>query len=98
MRNPGAERWMRGKAHSTWWCAQRGHLLGVRRLLTMAPHADFFLLSDADTQGELLTNPCPNVTLANAADARKAIVRAHATTKRTRNSIPSRLGVAARAT
>ena len=34
----------------SWWCAQRGHLAGVARLLEEAGSADFYLLLDADTQ------------------------------------------------
>ena len=51
MRDQGAQGWMDSKAKSTWWCAQRGHLLGVQRLVKAVPDADFYLLADADTQG-----------------------------------------------
>ena len=51
MRHAGPEKWLRGKGRaSTWWCAQRGHLLGVQRLVSTIPDADFYLLLDADTQ------------------------------------------------
>ena len=53
MRHAGATRWIQSKSrdNSTWWCAQRGHLQGVQRLVNTVPAADFYLLLDADTQG-----------------------------------------------
>jgi len=52
MRSAGVAAWMRGKGHSksTWWCAQRGHLQGVQRLVNTVPGADYYLLVDDDTQ------------------------------------------------
>lgn len=53
MRGSATTAWMRakGRGNSTWWCAQRGHLQGVQRLVNTVPGADFYLLIDADTQG-----------------------------------------------
>ena len=53
MRGAAPTAWMRskGRGNSTWWCAQRGHLQGVQRLVNTVPGADFYLLIDADTQG-----------------------------------------------
>ena len=51
MGDAGTHAWMAGKSHGTWWCAQRGHLLGVQRLVKAVPDAHFYLLIDADTQG-----------------------------------------------
>ena len=59
MRDQGAQGWMDSKAKSTWWCAQRGHLLGVQRLVKAVPDADFYLLADADTQGPPHTPATP---------------------------------------
>ena len=58
MRSAGVAAWMRGKGHSksTWWCAQRGHLQGVQRLVNTVPGADYYLLVDDDTQGAHLNS------------------------------------------
>jgi len=49
MSTPAATYWLQSRG-ATWWCAQRGHLTGVRLLLRTVPGADFYLLLDADTQ------------------------------------------------
>ena len=52
MATPGAQLWLDSKVrskNSTWWCAQRQHLLGMISLVRVSPSANWYLTIDADT-------------------------------------------------
>eukprot|EP00316_Scyphosphaera_apsteinii_P020973 CAMPEP_0119308088 /NCGR_PEP_ID=MMETSP1333-20130426/8398_1 /TAXON_ID=418940 /ORGANISM="Scyphosphaera apsteinii, Strain RCC1455" /LENGTH=346 /DNA_ID=CAMNT_0007311783 /DNA_START=28 /DNA_END=1069 /DNA_ORIENTATION=- len=48
MHNPLSRFWIEEKSDN-WWCAQRSHLRGLKRLLAAFPGSDWYLLADADT-------------------------------------------------
>jgi len=48
MHNPLSRYWIEQKSDN-WWCAQRTHLRGLKRLLAAFPGSDWYLLADADT-------------------------------------------------
>ena len=55
MSSKGAQMWMDSKTALTpgkpsWWCAQRGHLRGVRQLIQEAGDAEYYLLLDHDSR------------------------------------------------